>query len=136
MNLAVNDATNTVYLTNVSDLSAPHWEGNGVYVVNGATCDAANTTGCGQTPALITGGLSSSLSTGPLTIPWGIAIDEATDTVYVTLQAGGDYAGNVLVVNGAICNGSDTAGCNQAPSTVPAGFNDFGVAVDPVTNEI
>lgn len=136
MNVAVNDATNTVYVTNIADLSSGLWVGDGVYVVDGATCDAANTTGCGQAPAIITGGLSSSSSTGPFTIPWGIAIDEATDTVYVALQAAGDYAGNVLVVDGAICNGSDVAGCNQVPPTVPVGYNDFGVAVDPTTNAV
>ena len=34
-------------------------------MINGATCDPAYTTGCGQTPATVTTGSN----------PWGIAVD-------------------------------------------------------------
>ena len=50
LSLAVDQATNTIYATNVVTNTEP-FRGDSVYVINGATCDAANTTGCGQTPA-------------------------------------------------------------------------------------
>ena len=64
LSLAVDQATNTVYATNVIVSTVP-FGGDSVYVINGATCDAANTTGCGQTPATVTTGSN----------PWGIAVD-------------------------------------------------------------
>ena len=130
--LAINQTTNTIYATNVGypDLN---FVGDSVYVFNGATCDAATTNGCSQTPATITP--DNPLTPGGV-IPWGIGIDEATDTVYVALQAGGDYAGSVAVINGAVCNGSDTAGCNQTPPRIAAGWGSSEVGVDPTTNTI
>jgi hypothetical protein len=49
--------------------------------MKGATCDAANTTGCDQAPVLMPLGLSSTTATGPRTLPWGLTVDPATDTV-------------------------------------------------------
>ncbi|MGD0811390.1 MAG: hypothetical protein ABSA91_17020, partial [Acidimicrobiales bacterium] len=131
--VAVDQTTNTIYATNIVYLSTGDVD-SGVFVFNGATCDATNTTGCGQTPEVITGGLSSSALSDAL--PWGIAVDQATNTIYVTLSGGGEYASALWVINGAICNGSDVAGCNQVPPTVPIGFNAIGVAVDPLTRVV
>ena len=61
--------TNTIYATNLA-LANP-FEGQSVFVINGATCDAMNKSGCGKKPATITAGNN----------PWGIAVDEATDTI-------------------------------------------------------
>jgi DNA-binding beta-propeller fold protein YncE len=132
LNIAVNQATDTIYATNIADLNAT-FEGDTVYVINGATCDAANTTGCSHTPASITPG--NPLQPGGL-IPWGVAIDSATDTIYVAIEAGGDFAGSVAVIDGATCNGSDTTGCGQTPLTVPAGFGVSEMAIDPATHMI
>jgi hypothetical protein len=69
LNLAVNQATNTIYASNVFNtdrFSPPPFLGNSVYVINGATCDGANTTGCGQTPATVT--LASNPRSAPT--PW------------------------------------------------------------------
>jgi YVTN family beta-propeller protein len=131
--LAVNQATNTIYATNVA-FGGPGFVDNSVYVFNGATCDAANTTGCGQAPAVITPG-------NPLTppgglAPWGIAVDEVTDTIYVALQADGDFAGRVAVIDGATCNGSNTTGCGQTPATAAAGFGASEVGLDPTTHTV
>ena len=136
LNIAVNQATNTIYATNITGFNTGNLVGDGVYVIDGAVCDAADTTGCDQIPELIAGGLSSSTASGPYTIPWGIAVDQVTDTIYANLQASGDYASSVLVINGAICNGSDLAGCSQVPPRVAAGFNAIGVAVDPCTHVV
>jgi len=132
LNIAVNEATNTIYATNIADLNAT-FDGDKVYVINGATCDAANRIGCSHTPASITPG--NPLQPGGL-IPWGIAIDSATDTIYVAIEAGGDFAGSVAVIDGATCNGSDTTGCVQKPVLVPAGFGVSELAIDPATHMI
>jgi YVTN family beta-propeller protein len=120
LSLAVNQATNTIYATNVITNTVP-FGGDSVYVINGATCNAATTTGCGQTPATITAGFN----------PWGIAVDPATDTIYTANIADGEHPGTVSVINGATCNGTNHTGCGQTPITAPAGFGSIGVAIDP-----
>jgi DNA-binding beta-propeller fold protein YncE len=125
LSLAVDRATNTIYATNVVTNTEP-FRGDSVYVINGATCDAANSTGCGQTPAAIKAGFN----------PWGIAVDQATDTIYTANIAGGEHPGTVSVINGATCNGSDHTGCGQTPAKVAAGFGAVGVTIDPATNTV
>ena len=126
LSLAVDQATNTIYATNVVTNTAP-FGGDSVYVINGATCDAATTTGCGQTPATINGRHIN---------PWGIAVDQATDTIYTANIADGEHPGTVSVINGATCNGTDHTGCGQTPTTVAAGFGSVGVAIDPATDTV
>jgi DNA-binding beta-propeller fold protein YncE len=129
--LAVDHATNTVYATNVV-LGHP-FGGDSVFVINGATCDAMDTTGCGRTPATVT------LGSDPLGIaynPWGITVDQATDTIYTANIADGEGPGTVSVINGAICNGHDTNGCGQTPAIAPAGFGAVGIAIDRTTHDV
>ena len=129
--LAVDHVTNTVYATNV--VFGHPFVGDSVFVINGATCDAANTTGCSQAPATVT------LGYDPLRIaynPYGIAVDQATDTVYTANLADGEEPGTVSVINGATCNGHDTNGCAQTPAIAPAGFGVNGIAVDRTTHEV
>ena len=136
--LAVDAATNTVYATDFVYSSDPPG-GASVYVINGATCDAANKSGCGQTPATIT---LNPVPSNPFGLPGqepnpiGIAVDQATDTIYTANIAGGEGPGTVSVINGAICNGQHMSGCGQTPATAPAGFDAIFVAVDPLTNEV
>ena len=65
-------ATNTVYVTN----TGPFMNGNGdtVSVINGATCNAGNTSGCGQKPTAVKVGK----------FPFFLAFDATNQTVYVT----------------------------------------------------
>jgi DNA-binding beta-propeller fold protein YncE len=129
--LAVNQTTNTIYATNVANTD--DFTGYSVYVFNAARCDAVNRGGCDQAPAIIKVG--NPHTPGGLN-PWGIAINEATDTIYVALEAGGDYAGSVAVINGATCHGSDTAGCHQTPRTIAAGWGSSALSINPETNTI
>ena len=62
--------------------------------------------------------------------------DPNTDTVYVVNHAGGDFAGTVSVINGATCNGQDTHGCDQTPTTTAAGFGAIGIALNPRTHDV
>ena len=125
LTLAMDQATNTLYATNVVTDTAP-FGGDSVYVINGATCDAANTTGCGQIPATIKAGFN----------PWGIAVDQATDTIYTANIADGEHPGTVSVINGATCNGTNHSSCGQAPVTAPAGFGAIGLTINPATGTI
>ena len=47
LNIAVNQATNTIYATNIADFNTGNLVDSAVYVINGAICDAPDTTGCG-----------------------------------------------------------------------------------------
>ena len=89
--IAVNPATHTVYVTNVTD--------NTVSVLDAATCDATVSSGCSTPhPRLLRTGKS----------PRWVTVDQATDTVYVP---NGDD-GTTSVLNGATCNATVTSGCN------------------------
>lgn len=112
--VAVNDATGSVY---VAELTAPR-----VAVIDGTTCNATDTSGCGHRPAtVVVGGF-----------PGGIAIDARTDTVYVTGQASNDVA----LIDGRACNGRSPAGCRRPPVRVPAGPGARGIALDPRTRSV
>jgi DNA-binding beta-propeller fold protein YncE len=112
--VAVDQRTDTIYVPNLNDGT--------VSVINGATCNASNTSGCGQTPPVVTVG----------GVPLIAAVNEATDTVYVT-NVGGN---NVSVIDGATCNATNTSGCGQVPQTVTVGNSVIGVAVDQPTDTV
>jgi DNA-binding beta-propeller fold protein YncE len=135
LSLAVDYATNTVYATNlVTEGSDPNFfAGSTVYVSDGATCDATDRTGCDQTATTVT--VPATVPSG--STPVGIAVDQATDTVYTADLDGGDVGnGTVGVINGATCNGQDTRGCDQTPATVATAFGTEGLAIDPTTHKI
>jgi DNA-binding beta-propeller fold protein YncE len=123
--VAVDEASNTIYATNTEQCQVP-FLGDKVYVYDGATCQAANTTGCGHAPATITAGFN----------PYGITVDRTTNTVYAALLADGEHAGSVAVINGATCNGSNTSGCTQTPAHAVTGFGPTTVTVDPKTHGV
>jgi DNA-binding beta-propeller fold protein YncE len=132
LSVAVNDATNTLYATNLLTGGNAAFTGSSVYMIDTATCDATNNTGCGQTPAVIT--LPSNNPAGAT--PIGIAIDQATNTIYTADVSVGEYPGTVGVINGASCDSQDTTGCSQTPATVATGFGTEGVAIDPTTHTV
>ncbi len=112
--LRVDEATDTIYVVNDNDHS--------VSVMNGATCNAGNSSGCGQTPGLVQVGRT----------PYALAIDELTNTIYVA-NANDD---TVSVIDGATCDGSDMQGCGQTPPTINVGGSPDGVAVNPSNDTI
>lgn len=101
---------------------------NTVSVIDGATCNAAVTSGCAHTPPAITVGGG----------PNGVTVDQATDTVYVANDGpGDDNSGHtVSVINGATCNGQVTSGCGQTPTTVQVGTAPEVPAVDQGTDTV
>jgi YVTN family beta-propeller protein len=123
--IALDPVTDTVYVTNLG----PKDEGDTVSVIDAATCNADDRSGCGQTPAEVTVGSG----------PFGIAVNPTTDTVYVAnsgqLFTAAD--GHTLsVINGITCNAVQSSGCGQTPTTVTVGRAPFGVATDDATNTV
>ena len=107
--------------------------GNTGSVINTATCNAKNTSGCGQAPPTVTVADS----------PYGLAVDQHTNTVYVANTGNEFFAASyanltssVSVINGATCNGQVTSGCATTPFAVPVGGFDWDVAVNPATDQI
>ena len=111
--LDADTATDTIYAAN------PGLDGNGdtVSVINGATCNGHTGQGCGQVPPTVTVGSG----------PFGVAVDQRTDTIYVS----SNNTGTVSVINGARCNATDASGCHRTPPTVTTGAGAAFVAADP-----
>jgi YVTN family beta-propeller protein len=100
--VVVDEATDTIYVANNAD--------NTVSVINGATCNAENTSGCGQVPPTVPVGVG----------PGVPALNAATDTVYVA-NAPPSGNGSVSVIDAATCNATDTSGCGQTPPAITIG---------------
>jgi DNA-binding beta-propeller fold protein YncE len=115
--VAVNRATNTVYVGNRGDGT--------VSVINAAACNAHDRSACGQAWASVSVGDS----------PQGVAVDRATDTIYT---ANGFFGGEnaVSVIDGRTCNSGETSGCGQTPAKTTAGDRAFAVVVNPATETI
>ncbi len=126
--LAVNTLTDTIYAANFAD-SADPFGGNTVSVIDGAACNAADTTGCANAPATVTLGPA-------FTTPAAVTIDQATDTIYVADLENGEGPGAVSVINGATCDGTDHSGCGRTPPAVTVGFGPFGIAFDPANRTV
>ena len=113
--LGVDELTNTVYVTNTGDHT--------VSVINGASCNSTNTSGCAQTPATVTVGNA----------PRAVGVNQVTHTIYVANREDG----TVSVIDGRRCNGADSSGCDQTPPTVAiGGFTGRGIAVDVKRNTV
>ena len=110
--LALDTATHTLYVGYASE--------GPVAIINTATCNAANTSGCGQTPVPTSAGGDT------------LTLDSVNHGVYVS-----DFNDGLLrVFNGATCNASNTSGCGQPPVTLPANSNPSQAAVDQATHTV
>ncbi len=115
---ALDPATGTLYV--------PYTTGTKIAVINAATCNATRTSGCGQTPAVVTVGTGT----------FDLAVSTATDTVYAP-NSGSSFSGDTMsVINGATCNAADHAGCAHLAATVTVGSGPYGVAVDDRTRTV
>ena len=112
--LAVDRLTDTVYVANSGD--------NTVSVIDGATCNSTRPAGCSQTPPTVAVGSG----------PSGVAVDQATNTVYVT----NNNTNTLSMIDGATCNGADQGGCTQTAGTVTVGNSPYPIAVDQRTGAV
>jgi YVTN family beta-propeller protein len=116
--VAVDDLTHTVYVADNFDGDAP----GRVSVINGATCNGSDTTGCARLVATVGVGQSPLLA----------VVDTRTDVVYV-----GDYtSAGLSVLDGARCNASVTVGCRAEAPEDAVGSQPFGLALDQTANTI
>ena len=123
--VVVDERTHTAYVLNRLSKT--------VAVINTATCNALNTSGCSQHPALVR--LPAS--------PASLAINPQTGSLYVAASELGHspprVAAKMLVINGASCNASDTGGCTAPVSVVPLSAEPGvipDITVDPATDTI
>jgi DNA-binding beta-propeller fold protein YncE len=94
-----------------------------VSVIDGATCNAAVTSGCQQTPKQVNIGREG----------YGFAAaDPATNLVYVT----NFLDDTVSVINGNTCNGQVSSGCHRIPPAIPAGANPGVLALDQASHTV
>jgi DNA-binding beta-propeller fold protein YncE len=103
--MAVNPKTGTLYVPIECPTFACTTESSVVDVIDSAKCNAAVVTGC-HVVAQAEVGVS----------PQAIAIDQATDTIYVP-----DSNGTTAVLNGARCNATITSGCDAPSATIDVG---------------
>ncbi len=68
----------------------------------------------------------------PDDLPSGVAVDMATDTVYVA-NAG---ANTVSVFDGATCSAMVSSGCGQLPAEVPVGPGPLALTIDPISDTV
>jgi DNA-binding beta-propeller fold protein YncE len=122
VDLAVSTATDTIY----APAAGLGFSGHTVDLINGATCNGTNHTGCGQ--------LAGTVQAGPGS--WGAAVNDATHTLYVTNNAGGDAPGTVSVINTAACTATNTTGCHRHFPTAATGRAPLVATLDPLTGAI
>jgi DNA-binding beta-propeller fold protein YncE len=120
--VALDAATHTIYVANGSNPSGPNAGGNTVSVIDARHCNAQDVSHCkGPWPTIKVGDLPSS-----------ITVDQATDTVYVTI----DGSNTVAVFNGATCNGRVTWGCHQPPAHVRVGPGPYGIFANDANHTV
>jgi DNA-binding beta-propeller fold protein YncE len=112
--IAVDTRTNTVYVTGESS--------SDVSVIDGSTCNATVRSGCRRRPVRARAGAGAR----------GIAVDEATNTVYVANTA----ADTVSVIDGATCNARVHSGCSRRAAVADVGLSPRRVAVDETTHTV
>ena len=112
----LNPATHTVYVS-YGDFA------NRIAVINAATCNATDSTGCGQAPAVV------KVKPGAIFL----AVSTKTDTVYAPndgIPFKGIVGHTVDVINGATCNGTKHTGCGHIAATANVGAFPFGAVVN------
>lgn len=114
----VNDRTHTVYVANNAFGDSP----GTVSVINGATCNGTDTSGCNGHIRTVPVGRS----------PLLVLADARTDIIYVT-----DFSSAaVSVLNGSKCNAAVTSACGRSMHQRAVGSLPFGLAVNQRTNTV
>jgi DNA-binding beta-propeller fold protein YncE len=122
-NLAVSPATNTVYASATGLFTQGGFHGQTIAVINGATCNGANHSGCRHLAATIRAGRA----------PWGMTVNDRTHTLYAAINTSGGFPASVAVINTATCNGTHTVGCHGPFPHMPTGATPQQTALDTST---
>jgi len=126
--LALDAATDTIYAATSGN---PFASGYTVAVINGASC-VGDMAGCGKLAATIALGPFTQVVGGPAG-PDGMAVDEATHTLYVADNHDGDLPGRLTLVDTETCNGFVTSGCAEKFPTVFVGRSPLLAELDAQT---
>jgi DNA-binding beta-propeller fold protein YncE len=125
--VAFDPATHTIYVADGFGYSGPLAPGDTVSVIDSRHCNARDVSSCpGPWPTITVG------SGTPGDEPSGVAVDVASDTVYVSNLG----AGTVSVINGATCNAMVRSGCGQTAMSVPVGDGPVGLFADPENHTV
>jgi DNA-binding beta-propeller fold protein YncE len=116
--LGVSQATDTIYV--------PSYPGDSISLINGATCNGTDHSGCASLAATAPVGLG----------PFGVAVNDQTHTVYVANNADGDSPGTVSLINGATCNASVTMGCSGPFPTAAVGRSPLLIGINHQTDTV
>src|SRR5262249_24924815 len=111
--IALDPATHTIYVANGTTRS--------LSLIDGTTCNAGTTAGCGQRVTAGTAG----------TDPIGIAVDRQTATGYTV-----NHSGTVPGSDGRPSNPERRSGCRRAPATFTVGLAPQFLAVAERTDTI
>ena len=113
--LVIDPTTRTLYVVNQESAS--------ISVINTATCNATNQSGCTPTPlpALAIGVDAAAVD-----------VDLRTHTLYAPSQD----INNVWVLNAATCNATHTSGCTRFEPTTTVGIGPVDVAENPNTQTL
>jgi DNA-binding beta-propeller fold protein YncE len=127
LGIGVDPTTNSIYVANTgAEGGAISALGHTVSLIDGATCNGTDQAGCGVAAATVTVGVA----------PFGIAVDQSTNEIYVANNNGGDSSASLSVINGASCDTAETSGCATRPPERPfSGYAPHGIALDP-TNHV
>jgi DNA-binding beta-propeller fold protein YncE len=115
--LGVSATTDTIYAPSGGLTGAP---ADTVAIISGVACNGTDHSGCGH--------IAATVPVGP--DPYGVAVNDATETVYVVDNADGDGPGTLSMINESACNGSFTAGCGGAMTAIEVGRGPRLVVVD------
>ena len=112
---AVDPATRTVYVENAFDFT--------VSVVNGATCNGQNTSGCGQTPPTLDVGAEPNSN---------LVVDQSTRTLFVV----NTQSDTISAVDTRDCHAGNASGCSRRSPTIQTGNQPFWIELDPSTGTL
>jgi DNA-binding beta-propeller fold protein YncE len=123
--------------------TSTHPAGGGVIAVNASTHTIYVSLGDTQEIALLDANTCNALVARPDCSEVGprvhltnhaalFAVNEATDTLYVSTQD----SGALEVVDGASCNATKQTGCGATPTVVPLGGQPFGITADMATDTV
>ena len=121
--IGLSAQTNTIY----APVLGQNFLNNTVWVINGASCQGSNESGCGS--AVVA---KAKVGLGPSSV----VVDDTTQSVYVDNNANGDHPGTVSIINGTTCSGSNTSSCASAKSTITVGRSPTGMALDAAAHRV
>ena len=123
-NPLVDAATNTLYVPVFGDhFGNDETPAEGLQVFDLRTCNAGTITGCGQRPVTAPTGA----------FPMFATIDQATDTVYVSING----ERSVQLFARGTCRAGHTTGCSAGPvATAPVGPQPLNLAVNHRTSSL